>query len=98
MKVINLQLPDMVSTLGHTDTWPHTLAEFTRSDHTSFWNKGYVSTFNVDSAEFRGNMKKCYHKMCDSPAQFSYKAYQFLAKHIRAVTNMANENLGSCSK
>ena len=98
VKTMVLELP----VRGQPKHWPSKLSrhlsDFGRSDHYNFWKKGLVSLFITDTAEYRGVMKRCYHRMCDHPAQFSHKSYDFLTKHIRAMVKLSKEKCGKCSK
>eukprot|EP00745_Piridium_sociabile_P021780 TRINITY_DN33632_c0_g1_i1.p1 TRINITY_DN33632_c0_g1~~TRINITY_DN33632_c0_g1_i1.p1 ORF type:complete len:381 (-),score=70.21 TRINITY_DN33632_c0_g1_i1:35-1177(-) len=50
-------------------TIPQPILEFSnflRSDHAPFWLGGLDAIFITDTADFRGYMKKCYHKYCDT--------------------------------
>ena len=55
------------------------LRDFLRSDHANFWAKNISSIFLTDSTEFRGLMKQCYHRWCDTKNQFSPKGYQLVS-------------------
>lgn len=53
---------------------------FLRSDHTRFWYMNDTSlpfTLNAvlftDTGPYRGNMRNCYHAVCDSPEVYNYR-------------------------
>ena len=94
MKSVVLTLPIG----GNPDKWPDLLGHMLRSDHAEFWKANLTSLFNTDTAEFRGVMRRCYHKMCDHPSQFSYESYEFLAKQVRALVSFSKDKCGKCSK
>jgi len=61
------------------------LLDLFRSDHYSFWthNSSYTQTglkavFITDTADFRGEMKGCYHSPCDDLAKLTDDKMEFL--------------------
>ncbi|XP_077990188.1 uncharacterized protein LOC144444583 isoform X2 [Glandiceps talaboti] len=60
-----------------------------RSDHHNFWRSS--SDFNAiqltDSANFRGDMQLCHHRMCDNVGIISQVKISFLTKISKAVVD-----------
>ncbi|XP_028407465.1 uncharacterized protein LOC114530078 [Dendronephthya gigantea] len=61
--------------------------ELYRSDHYSFWDTkaSYSAVMLGDTANFRGYMRHCYHKICDDFSQVKDDDLEFLRRSINAV-------------
>ncbi|KAK7479271.1 hypothetical protein BaRGS_00029519, partial [Batillaria attramentaria] len=66
------------------------LRDFTRSDHSNFWEHNLTAIFLTDSANFRGYMEQCYHKQCDSLQYLTKERVNFIAKTSRTLVAMAD--------
>ncbi|XP_077981850.1 uncharacterized protein YfbL-like [Glandiceps talaboti] len=68
--------------------------DFFRSDHSPFWRhppNSLSAILLTDTANFRGNMKQCYHNPCDNVTSITDDKMKFLAKTTRSVANMLIE-------
>ncbi|XP_077981191.1 uncharacterized protein YfbL-like [Glandiceps talaboti] len=68
--------------------------DFFRSDHTRFWQhppNSLSAILLTDTANFRGDMRQCYHNPCDNVTSITDDKMKFLAKTTRSVANMLIE-------
>lgn len=63
------------------------LRDFYRSDHFNFWENSvtFPAVMVTDTSNFRGNMRKCYHRRCDSMKQIDWNDLEFLRRNADAV-------------
>ncbi|KAL5015786.1 hypothetical protein ScPMuIL_005375 [Solemya velum] len=61
------------------------VSTFLRSDHKSFWDRGYAAIFLTDTGDFRGSMSDCYHAVCDNMAAVTDDKLKFLEKVTQAL-------------
>jgi len=74
-----------------------------RSDHYSFWihNSSYTQTglkavFITDTAEFRGEMKGCYHNPCDDLSKLTDDKMEFLRVASESILrSLVSMSIGS---
>ncbi|XP_045168396.2 uncharacterized protein YfbL-like isoform X1 [Mercenaria mercenaria] len=79
-----------VSSLNHTVM--NSFGNFFRSDHRNFWVDNIPAIFLTDSADFRGDMVKCYHHPCDDLAMMlTDDNINFLGKTSDAIARSMNE-------
>jgi len=82
---LNFTIPFSGNPLSWYKQFHDLLIDLFRSDHYSFWthNSSYTRTglkavFITDTAEFRGEMKGCYHNPCDDLAKLTDDKMEFL--------------------
>nr|XP_006811308.1 PREDICTED: uncharacterized protein LOC102808431 [Saccoglossus kowalevskii] len=58
-----------------------------RSDHHNFWrnSNSFKAVQLTDSANFRGYMQSCHHRLCDDVNPITPEIIQFLAKTTKAI-------------
>lgn len=67
------------------------LSNFMRSDHVALWYYNVPAIFISDSANFRGDMVKCYHHACDNVTNLlTDENIKFLGKTADAITTTLN--------
>ncbi|ODN05151.1 Aminopeptidase YwaD [Orchesella cincta] len=77
---------------------------FLRSDHSRFWymnDSSVPTTLNAvlmtDTGPYRGNMKRCYHSVCDGPEVSLYSNPRSL-KFLTKITQVLTDTLGDMSE